>query len=171
MECVVSSDLLPDGVPWTHCKVVSQARPSSAREGKGLVNCVYKLYPAALYSVVQSTLQYFVTWRILSSSSHLVNSEHERHLFHYCTSSKNTSIILLREHAYFATGNSRVHYLKSGYVIQLIAFWWKRLVYAVTRPFPSSAEVGWACETNCTVTLWKCHAGNGRSEAKLSHSL
>ena len=29
-----------------------------------------------------------------------------------------------REHAYSATGNSRVHYLKSHYVIQLIAFQW-----------------------------------------------
>ena len=34
--------------------VVSQARPTSTKEGKGLVNCVYKLCPASVYSVVQS---------------------------------------------------------------------------------------------------------------------
>ena len=31
-------------------------------------------------------------------------------------------LLLLRERAYSATGNSRVHYLKSGYIIQVIVF-------------------------------------------------
>ena len=35
-------------------RLVSQARPTSAKEGKGLVNCVYKPCPTALYSAVQS---------------------------------------------------------------------------------------------------------------------
>ena len=37
---------------------------------------------------------------------------------------KNASRIVFKERAYPATGNSRVHYLKSGYIIQLIAFRW-----------------------------------------------
>ena len=51
------------------------------------------------------------------------------------------------ERAYSATGNSRVHYLKSGYVIQLIAFGGTRLVYALHQTLPSLGEVGVACKT------------------------
>ena len=92
------------------------------------MNSVYKPCPAALYSAVQSDcsiLSHDALRHCLSSNSSLENGEHELgHLFRYCRSCKNTSAILLRERAYSATGNSRVHYLKSGYVIQLIAFRW-----------------------------------------------
>ena len=92
------------------------------------MNSVYKPCPAALYSAVQSDcsiLSHDALRHCLSSNSSLQNGEHELgHLFRCCRSCKNTSTILLRERAYSATGNSRVHYLKSGYVIQLIAFRW-----------------------------------------------
>ena len=61
----------------------------------------------------------------LRSNSSLESSERElEHLSCYCRNCKKHLRIVFREHAYSATGNSRVHYLKSGYVIQLIAFWW-----------------------------------------------
>ena len=92
------------------------------------MNSVYKPCPATLYSAVQSDcsiLSHDALRHCLSSNSSLQNGEHELgHLFRCCRSCKNTSTILLRERAYSATGNSRVHYLKSGYVIQLIAFRW-----------------------------------------------
>ena len=92
------------------------------------MNSVYKPCPAALYSAVQSDcsiLSHDALRHCLSSNSSLQNGEHELgHLFRCCRSCKNTSTILLWERAYSATGNSRVHYLKSGYVIQLIAFRW-----------------------------------------------
>ena len=115
-------------------RLVSQAWPTSAKEGRGSVE---QRIPAVSRRTVQCStirLQYFVTWRItspcLSSNSSLQNGEHELgHLFRCCRSCKNTSTILLRERAYSATGNSRVHYLKSGYVIQLIAFRWDMAVH------------------------------------------
>ena len=92
------------------------------------MNCVYKPCPAALNSAVQSDcsiLSHDALRHCLSSNSCLENGERELgHLFRYCRSCKNTSTLLLGERAYSATGNSRVHYLKSGYVIQLIAFRW-----------------------------------------------
>ena len=94
----------------------------------GLVNCVHKSCPTALYSVVQShcsILSHDTLHHHLSSNSCLENDNRELgHLFRYCRNCKNTSTILREERGYSATGNSRVHYLKSGYVIKLIAFWW-----------------------------------------------
>ena len=60
--------------------VVLQAQPTSAREGKGLVNCVYKPCPAALYSAVQShcsILSHDALHHCLSSNSSLENGEGE----------------------------------------------------------------------------------------------
>ena len=108
-------------------RLVSQTRPTSAR-GKGLVNCVYKPCPAALYSAVQSCCNISTidtSHHCLSSNSSLENNIRKlEHLSHYSRNSENTPRIVFREHAYSATGNSRMHYLKSGYVIQLIAFRW-----------------------------------------------
>ena len=92
------------------------------------MNCIYKLCPTALYSAVQSDcsiLSHDALRHCLSSNGSLENNERELgHLFCYCRSCKNTSTILLGECtcSYSATGNSRVHSLKSGYIIQLIAF-------------------------------------------------
>ena len=101
------------------------------------MNCVYKPCPAALYSAVQShcsILSHDALRHCLSSNSSVENGEGELgHLFRYCRSCKNTSTKLLGERAYSETGNSRVHYLKSGYVIQLIAFRWDM---ACTRSSP-----------------------------------
>ena len=92
------------------------------------MNSVYKLCPTALYSAVQSDcsiLSHDALRHSLSSNSCLENGERELgYLFRYYRSCKNTSTILLRERANSTTGNSRVHYLKSGHVIQLIAFRW-----------------------------------------------
>ena len=92
------------------------------------MNSVYKPCPAALYSAVQSDcsiLSHDALRHCLSSNSCLENGERELgHLFRYYRRCKNTSTLLLGERAYSATGNSRVHYLKSGYVIQLTAFRW-----------------------------------------------
>ena len=94
------------------------------------MNCVYKPCPAALYSVVQSCcsiLSHDTLHHCLSSNSSLENSKREQgHLSRYYSNRKNTSRIVFRERAYSATSNSRVHYLKSGYVIQLIAFRWDK---------------------------------------------
>ena len=75
----------------------------------------------------------------LSRNSSLENDAREvGHLFCYCRNCKNTLTILLRELAYSATGNSRVHYLKSGYIIQLIKCIpvGHGLYTQFTRPFP-----------------------------------
>ena len=45
--------------------IVLQARPTSAKEGKGLVNCIYKPWPAALYSV--STCLIGILWYLIVS--------------------------------------------------------------------------------------------------------
>ena len=119
------------------------------------MNSVYKPCPAALYSAVQShcsILSHDALRHCLSNNSSLENGERELgHFFRYCRSFKNTSTILLGEREYSATGNSRVHFSKSGYVIQLIAFRWDMGLYTQftrsCRPFPSFAEVGRACET------------------------
>ena len=101
---------------------------------------IYKLCPAALYSVVQShcsILSHDTLHHCLSSNSSLENGKRELgHLFCYCRSCKNTLTVLLKECAFPATGNSRVHYLKSDYIIQLIAF---RLdtAYIHSSPDPS----------------------------------
>ena len=98
--------------------------PLLQEKGKGLLNCVYKPCPTTMYSMAQPCLQYDTLHHCFSSSSSLENGKRELGHLCYCRNCKNTSTILLREHAYPATGNSRVHYLKSDYIIQLIAFWW-----------------------------------------------
>ena len=120
------------------------------------MNCVYKPCPAALYSAVQShcsILSHDALRHYLSSNSSLENGERELgHLFRYCRSCKNTSTILLGERAYSATGNSRVYYLKSGYVIQLIAFRWDTAcIRSSPDPLPTFAEVGRACKTSAAI--------------------
>ena len=113
---------------WMVTSLASQTH--FRKRGKGLVNCVYKPCPAALYSAVPSCcsiLSHDTLHHCLSSNSSLENSEREQgHLSRYYSNRKNTSRIVFRERAYSATGNSRVHYLKSGYVIQLIAFRWDK---------------------------------------------
>ena len=147
-KCVWAGCVLDSLVSWTHFH----------KKGKGLVNCIYKPCPVVLYSVVQShcsILSHDVLHHYLSSNSCLENDERElRRLFCYCRSCKNTSTVLLRKHTYSTTGISRVHYLKSDYIIQLIVFQWDR-VCMHSSPDPSHffflAEVGLACETRC----WK----------------
>ena len=110
------------------------------------MNCVYKPCPAALYSAVQSCcsiLSHDTLHHCLSSNSSLENSEREQgHLSRYYSNHKNTSRIVFRERAYSATGNSRVHYLKSGYVIQLIAFRWDKACIH-SSPFPLLRKWVW----------------------------
>ena len=100
------------------------------KRGKGLVNSVYKPCPGALHSAPQSRcsiLSHDALHHCFSSNSNLENSKREPgHLSRYYRNCKNTWRIVFRERAYPATGNSRVHYLKSGYVIQLIAFRWDK---------------------------------------------
>ena len=84
------------------------------KRGKGLVNCVYKPCPGALYSAPQSRcsiLSHDTLHHCFSSNSSLENSERELgHLSRYYRNCKNTLRIVFRERAYPATGNSRVHY-------------------------------------------------------------
>ena len=135
-------------------RLVSQARPTSAREGKGLVSCVYKPCPATQYSAVQSHCSIFshdTLHHCMSSNSRLENGERELgHLFCYCRNCKNTLTILLRERAYSATGNARVHYLK--FEIWLChptnCSCGTLLVYAVHQTLPFSCRSGSGCETN-----------------------
>ena len=145
-------NLLPDGVPSTHCTGVSQAWPTSAKGGKGLVNCVYKLCTAALYSVVQShcsILSHDALRHCLSSNRSLENGERELgHRFHYYRSCKNTSTILLRVRAYSTTG--KTWFRHPAYCIPV----GHSLYTQFTRLFPSFAEVGQVCKTNCTVWLF-----------------
>ena len=94
------------------------------------MNSIYKPCPGALYSAPQSRcsiLSHDALHHCFSRNSSLENSERESvHLSRYYRNCKNTSRIAFRERAHPATGNSRVHYLKSGYVIQLIAFRWDK---------------------------------------------
>ena len=90
--------------------LVSQARPSLAsqthfpKRGKGLVNCVYKPCPSALYSAPQSRcsiLSHDALHHCFSSNSSLENSEREpEHFPRYYKDCKNTSRIVFRERAY-----------------------------------------------------------------------
>ena len=113
------SSLDRDNLPLFPSSLASQTHLH--KSGKGLVNCVYKSCPAAVYNAVQSCcsiLSHVIVHHCLSIISTLENSEREiRHLSRYCRNCKNTSRIIFREHTYSATGNSRVHYLKSGYII------------------------------------------------------
>ena len=65
------------------------------------------------------TFQHLVTWYITSPFVNgLENGNWELgHHSYYYRSCKNTLTILPGEHVHFATGISRVHYWKSGYVI------------------------------------------------------
>ena len=78
--------------------LVSQARPTSAREGKGLVNCVNKPCPGALYSAPQSRcsiLSHDALHHCFSNNRSLKNSETELgHLSSYYRNHKNTSRIV-----------------------------------------------------------------------------
>ena len=95
-----------------HCTVTLTLASQThfCKRGKG-VNCIYKLCPTALYSVVQShcsILSHDTLHHSLSSNSSLENSERE--LGHLSRYRKTTSRIVFREHAYSATGNSRMDY-------------------------------------------------------------
>ena len=112
------------------------------KRGKGLVNCVYKTCPGAPYSAPQSRcsiLSHDALHHCFSRNSSVENSETEPgHLSRYYRNCKNTSRIVFRERAYPATGNSRMYYLKSGYVIELIAFRWdKACIRSSPDPFLS----------------------------------
>ena len=97
------------------------------KRGKGLVNCVHKPCLGALYSHVAVFCHMMHYIIVFSSNSSLENGERESgHLSRYYRNCKITLRIVFRERAYPATGNSRVYYLKSGYVIQLIAFRWNK---------------------------------------------
>ena len=93
------------------------------KKREGLVNCVHTLCPAALYSAVQSycnILSHDALHHCLSSNSSLEDGERELGRFpHYCRTYKNTLTILLREHAYSATGYLRVQFLKSAWLSHL----------------------------------------------------
>ena len=111
--------------PVSCCSLASQTH--LRKRGKDLVSCVYKSCPTALYSAVQSRctiLSHDTLHHCLSSTSNLENSERELGHLRYCRNCKNTSTVLLREHAFSTTSNSREHYFKSGYIIKLIAFRW-----------------------------------------------
>ena len=74
-------------VDW-QWEIVSQARPTFAKGGKGLVDCVCKPCSAAVYSAVQShcsILSHDTLCHCLSSNSGLENGERKLgHLFRYC---------------------------------------------------------------------------------------
>ena len=118
--------------------LTSQTHFRKRREVSG--ERVYKSCPAALYSAVKShcsILSHDGLCHCLSSNSSLEDGDRELgHLFHCCRSWKNTLTILLGECAYSAKGASRVHYLKSDYIIQLIAFWWDTACIR-SSPYPS----------------------------------
>ena len=82
------------------------------------------------------------------------------HLFRYYRSCKNTSTLLLGERAYSTTGNSRVHYLKSGYVIQLIAFRWDTACIR-SSPDPSLLLRKWVWLARLTSKLGERGGGGG----------
>ena len=81
-----------------------QARPTF----KGLVNCIYKLCPAILYSVVWShynILSHDTLHQCLSNNNGLEKGDRELgQLFCYYGGCKNSLTILHRERAHFATG-------------------------------------------------------------------
>ena len=123
MLCVEESQVFSSTIEVLLLAPESYKADPLPQKGKGLVKCVYKLCPAALYSAVQS---HDVLPDCSSSNSSLENGERElRHLFRYCKSYKNTLTILLGKRVLTPQQvNSRVHYFISGYVIQLIAFQW-----------------------------------------------
>ena len=141
---------MPIFIGWPCYQLVSQARPTSTREGNSLVKCVYKPCPAALYSAVQSRssiLSHDALHHYLSSNSGLENGARELgHLFHYCRSCKNNLTILLRERPYSTTGDSlfQIWLCHPANCIPV----GHSLYTQFTRPFPSFAEVGPACETS-----------------------
>ena len=95
------------------------------KRGKGLVNSVYKPCPGALYCTVRpnhvAVFCHMMHYIIVSVAIAVLKTV-KGHLSRYYRNYKNTLRIVFRERAYPATGNSRVHYLKSGYIIQLITF-------------------------------------------------
>ena len=64
----------------TRLDLVSQATPTSAKEGKGPVNCAYKPCPVALYGVAQSCYSIFshdTLHHCLSSNNGAENGDRE----------------------------------------------------------------------------------------------
>ena len=80
----------PHPFRWPDSSLASQTH--FRKRGKGLVNCVYKPCPTALYSAVQSCcsiLSHDTLHHCLSSNSSLENSEREQgHLSHYYSNRK-----------------------------------------------------------------------------------
>ena len=126
------------------------------------MNCVYKQCPTALYSADQSRcsiLSHDTLHHCLSCNKSLENGDRELgHLLCYCSSCcKNTFLtILFGECAHSTIGNLRVHYLKSDYVIELIAFWWDTTCIH-SSPDPSLfQEVGLTPETILNTGTGQC---------------
>ena len=164
-----------------HCFCTSLASQTHFRKrGKGLVNSVYKPCPGALHSAPQSRcsiLSHDALHHCFSSNSNLENSKREPgHLSRYYRNCKNTWRIVFRERAYPATGNSRVHYLKSGYVIQLIAFRWdKACIRSSPDPSLSCGSGSGLRDYFCTCSLYRnsemLQNGGAETEVQLGVAL
>jgi len=127
--------------------LVSQARPTSAIKGKGLVNCVHKLCPATLHNAAQSCysiLSHDTLHHHLSSNNGLENGNRELgQLFCFYWGCKNTSTTSQR---YFKSVLFEIwlHHLANCIPVG------QDLNMQFTRPFSSFAEVVLACKTTST---------------------
>ena len=123
-------------------RLVSQARPTSAREGNVWCTAYTNLVPAHCtvhpnHVAVFCHMMHSIIVSVAIAISKTAKESQD--IFPATTETvKNTSRIVFRERAYPATGNSRVHYLKSGYVVKLIAFQWdKACIRSSPDPFLS----------------------------------
>ena len=128
--------------------LVSQARPTSTKKVKGLVNCVYKPCPTTLYSAVQSCcsiLSHDALQHCLSCNNSLEYGERELgHLSRYCRNCKNTKGSMLipqqviQEWFIWNLLRHPSNCIPVGH----------SLYFQFTRPFPSFVEVGLPRETS-----------------------
>ena len=148
---MLAKGAIADNMSWLAPSLVllSQARPTFARERKGLVNCIYKLCPATVYGVVWSRYSILShdTLHRLSSN----NGTELGQLFCYYRRCKNTSTILHRERAHFATGCIIWN------LVKLPANWipvGHGLYTQSTRPFPLLRKWVWL-EKNNLPAFWR----------------
>ena len=133
---------------WARPYIVLQATPTSAKEGKGPVNCAYKPCPIALYSVAQLHYTIFshdTLHHRLSNNNGAENGDRE--LGATIGVVKLLPTILLSEPTHIATGIQEC----------IIWIWLCNLANCILVGhdlyaqfiglFPSFAEVGLACET------------------------
>ena len=136
------------------CILVSQARPTSAKEGKGLVNCVYKPCPTGMQLAGwHNQISNNALLNYLLRSKHAPREVKSKCFYSFCSSGKDALALFRRFQDSYCYSNSDIIRHVTKYCNLIVPHCTVRRDTACIRcspdPLPSLAEVGRACETTC----------------------